>query len=103
MDRYPACKNYFNGKQDLKILSYGCSTGEEVLTLRRYFPTAQIIGTDIKNIALKNVEVFLLTIKLASFILHLVKSKSMDTSMQFSVWLFCNENLITLRKRYHLS
>jgi ubiquinone/menaquinone biosynthesis C-methylase UbiE len=53
MDRYPilfsACRDYFNGKQDLKILSYGCSTGEEVLTLRRYFPTAQIIGADINK------------------------------------------------------
>jgi hypothetical protein len=53
MDRYPAifsaCKNYFNGKQDLKILSYGCSTGEEVLTLRKYFPDAEIIGADINK------------------------------------------------------
>jgi len=53
MDRYPtifsACRDYFDGKQDLKILSYGCSTGEEVLTLRRYFPTAHIIGADINK------------------------------------------------------
>ncbi|MFN7250066.1 MAG: class I SAM-dependent methyltransferase [Anaerobacillus sp.] len=53
MDRYPAifsaCKNYFNGKQDLKILSYGCSTGEEVLTLRKYFPDAELIGADINK------------------------------------------------------
>jgi hypothetical protein len=53
MDRYPtifsACRDYFYGKQDLKILSYGCSTGEEVLTLRKYFPTAQIIGADINK------------------------------------------------------
>ncbi|SEC08196.1 class I SAM-dependent methyltransferase [Paenibacillus sp. GP183] len=53
MDRYPtifsACRDYFDGKQDLKILSYGCSTGEEVLTLRRYFPTAHIIGAEINK------------------------------------------------------
>jgi SAM-dependent methyltransferase len=53
MDRYPAifsaCRDYFTGKQNLKILSYGCSTGEEVLTLRKYFPTAQIIGADINK------------------------------------------------------
>ncbi|PLR68702.1 class I SAM-dependent methyltransferase [Bacillus sp. UMB0893] len=53
MDRYPtifsACRDYFDGKQDLKILSYGCSTGEEVLTLRRYFPNAHIIGADINK------------------------------------------------------
>ncbi|MGG7620247.1 hypothetical protein [Bacillus coreaensis] len=53
MDRYPkiftACQKYFEGKEDIKILSYGCSTGEEVLTLRRYFPNAQIIGVDINK------------------------------------------------------
>jgi hypothetical protein len=53
MNRYPtifsACRDYFEGKQDLKILSYGCSTGEEVLTLREYFPTANIIGAEINK------------------------------------------------------
>src|SRR5262245_47416128 len=46
MDRYPAvfsaCRNYFADRSNLKILSYECSTGEEVLTLRNYFPTAFI-------------------------------------------------------------
>jgi hypothetical protein len=53
MNRYPgifsACRNYFNGREDLKILSYGCSTGEEVLTLRQYFPTAFITGAEINK------------------------------------------------------
>ncbi|MGQ4665902.1 class I SAM-dependent methyltransferase [Metabacillus halosaccharovorans] len=53
MDRYPkifsACRDYFENKQDLKILSFGCSTDEEVLTLRRYFPNAQIVGADINK------------------------------------------------------
>lgn len=53
MNRYPeifaASKDYFNNKKELKILSYGCSTGEEVLTLRQYFPTAHIIGADINK------------------------------------------------------
>jgi hypothetical protein len=57
MDRYPnifsACREFFDEKKDLKILSYGCSTGEEVLTLRRYFPTAQIIGADINKHSLE--------------------------------------------------
>lgn len=30
-----------------KILSFGCSTGEEVFTLRQYFPEAEIVGIDI--------------------------------------------------------
>ncbi|PEQ95201.1 hypothetical protein CN481_04920 [Bacillus sp. AFS006103] len=53
MDRYPAifssCREYLADKQDVKILSYGCSTGEEVLTLRRYFPTAHIVGAEINK------------------------------------------------------
>ncbi|WP_216829019.1 class I SAM-dependent methyltransferase [Alkalihalobacterium elongatum] len=57
MNRYPeifsACKNYLKDKHDLKILSYGCSTGEEVLTLRNYFPTAQISGADVNKRSLK--------------------------------------------------
>ncbi|GFN32898.1 class I SAM-dependent methyltransferase [Paenibacillus xylaniclasticus] len=53
MDRYPdifsACRDYFKDKEHLNILSYGCSTGEEVLTLRKYFPNARIIGADINR------------------------------------------------------
>lgn len=51
MNRYPKifaeCRTYFEGKKDLTLLSYGCSTGEEVLTLRQYFPEAKIVGADI--------------------------------------------------------
>lgn len=52
-DRYPElfskCKELMNEKKDLKILSYGCSTGEEVFTLREYFPDAHILGVDINK------------------------------------------------------
>lgn len=51
MDRYPgifgACQEYFGVRDDLEILSYGCATGEEVITLREYFPSARIVGTEI--------------------------------------------------------
>jgi SAM-dependent methyltransferase len=30
-----------------RILSFGCSTGEELVTLRRYFPLAEIVGAEI--------------------------------------------------------
>lgn len=53
VDRYPAifaaCKRYFGDKADLNILSFGCSTGEEVLTLRHYFPSAIITGAEINT------------------------------------------------------
>jgi 2-polyprenyl-3-methyl-5-hydroxy-6-metoxy-1,4-benzoquinol methylase len=32
---------------DLRIMSFGCSRGDEVLTLRKYFPSAAIRGIDI--------------------------------------------------------
>jgi hypothetical protein len=53
MDRYPkifsASRDYFGARDGLRILSYGCSTGEEVLTLRSYFPEAFIVGTEINR------------------------------------------------------
>lgn len=58
MDRYPqifsACREFFDGNPAIRILSFGCSSGEEVITLRRYFPGAHIIGAEInpKNLAL---------------------------------------------------
>lgn len=57
MNRYPdifsECRQYFHNHSQLKILSFGCSTGEEVLTLRHYFPHAQIIGADVNKRSLK--------------------------------------------------
>jgi len=51
MDRYPvlfaACRERLGDSESLRLLSYGCSTGEEVFTLRRYFPNAHIIGVEI--------------------------------------------------------
>lgn len=56
-DRYPRIFSFIqaslNGTDSSCVLSYGCSTGEEVFTLRRYFPRAAITGIDInpRNIA----------------------------------------------------
>ncbi|GMK40287.1 hypothetical protein PCCS19_33430 [Paenibacillus sp. CCS19] len=57
MDRYPilftACRDYLNSsypsQEPLKLLSFGCSTGEEVLSLRQYFPNARIVGAEINR------------------------------------------------------
>jgi SAM-dependent methyltransferase len=35
-----------------RVLSFGCSTGEECVTLAEYFPAAQIVGTDINPVTL---------------------------------------------------
>lgn len=52
-DRYPriftyVCKRLSNIETP-RLLSYGCSTGEEVFSLRRYFPLAEIVGIDINS------------------------------------------------------
>ena len=53
MDRYPAifsiCRDYLSGRPNLRILSCGCATGEEVFTLRRYFPEAFLVGVEINR------------------------------------------------------
>jgi SAM-dependent methyltransferase len=38
--------------QAKRVLSFGCSTGEECVTLAEYFPKAQIVGTDINPVNL---------------------------------------------------
>lgn len=50
-DRYPElfaiCKEFFKDRENVKILSFGCSTGEEVYSIHSYLPKAAIIGADI--------------------------------------------------------
>jgi 2-polyprenyl-3-methyl-5-hydroxy-6-metoxy-1,4-benzoquinol methylase len=49
-DRYPSIfrfvRNEIGDGPRVRILSFGCSSGEEVFSLRRYFPEAQIVGID---------------------------------------------------------
>lgn len=51
VDRYPQifqyCQRLLEGHHNLNLLSFGCSTGEEAFTLRKYFPDARITGVDI--------------------------------------------------------
>jgi hypothetical protein len=56
MDRYPLLfsetKKYFLNHQknpSPKILSFGCSTGEEVFSLGEYFSAATIVGIDVNQ------------------------------------------------------
>jgi hypothetical protein len=53
MDRYPATFAFVHASlleiNGVRILSFGCSTGEEVFTLRGYFPEAEIVGLDINH------------------------------------------------------
>jgi len=57
-DRYPdifrEVRQRVADEPTIRILSFGCSTGEEVFALRRYFENSEIVGIDINpmNIAL---------------------------------------------------
>lgn len=57
MDRYPdlfsLAREILGDGPDIRLLSFGCATGEEVFSLRHYFPQATIRGIDInpRNIA----------------------------------------------------
>jgi hypothetical protein len=50
-DRYPRIFRFVRDRlgdaDHLRLLSFGCATGEEVFTLRRYFAAAAIAGIDI--------------------------------------------------------
>jgi hypothetical protein len=50
-DRYPLlferCRQHLADCSSPRILSFGCSTGEEVFTLAKYLPQAEIVGVDI--------------------------------------------------------
>ena len=50
-DRYPTIfafvREALGDGETPRLLSFGCATGEEVLSLRRYFPQAHLAGIDI--------------------------------------------------------
>lgn len=52
-DRYPdvfsACADFLGRESVSRILSFGCSTGEEVATLGSYMPKSEIVGLDINH------------------------------------------------------
>ncbi len=50
MDRHPDIFEFLKlqfGDKSIRILSFGCSTGEECFSLRKYLPNAHITGVDI--------------------------------------------------------
>lgn len=51
LDRYPEIFKFIslNFNNSKNILSFGCSSGEECFTLKKYFPEANITGVDINN------------------------------------------------------
>jgi SAM-dependent methyltransferase len=74
-DRYPLLFSFAREKlganPGVRVLSIGCSTGEEVFTLRRYLPTASITGLDINR---RNIEICKARLR-----------RSPDTGIEFNV------------------
>jgi hypothetical protein len=52
-DLFEICRDQLKDKINPRILSFGCSTGEEVFSLGEYLPGAKIIGADISNWCIK--------------------------------------------------
>ena len=51
-NRHPDIFNFLKEKykdKNIKILSFGCSTGEECVSLNKYLPNASILGVDINK------------------------------------------------------
>lgn len=57
-DRYPrlfaAARELLAGRNEPRLLSYGCASGEEAVSLRHYFPDARIIGAEINRHLLRS-------------------------------------------------
>ncbi len=57
INRYPSlftfAQSYFREHPNPKILSFGCSTGEEIATLADYIPQATFVGVDINTWCIK--------------------------------------------------
>jgi 2-polyprenyl-3-methyl-5-hydroxy-6-metoxy-1,4-benzoquinol methylase len=52
-DLFKMVQSHFEYQKNVKLLSFGCATGEEAQTLAQYLPQAHIIGTDINEWCLK--------------------------------------------------
>lgn len=97
-DRYPDIFSgikqiiEFDKKNDhnLNILSYGCSTGEEVKTLHeKYFPLAKITGTDIDNVSLEIAKRLLQKSNVSFKELNLVKQDNTKYDIIFCMSVLC--------------
>jgi SAM-dependent methyltransferase len=57
LDRYPVVFRYIQrqlgAERPVALLSFGCASGEEVFTLRRYFPNATVKGLDVDPIQIR--------------------------------------------------
>lgn len=88
-NRYPElfrqCQLYFENAVTPKILSFGCSTGEEVFTIGEYLPNALVFGVDINTWCIKQCKK---KYKNPRFIFNHSLAKEFDKSGDFDA-IFC--------------
>ena len=87
-DRYPLIFDTLTklvlDTDDTYILSFGCSTGEEVKTLRtKYYPKSIIVGVDIDNNIIKNLK----SSNRDSFIFYMTPSELKKSCFKFNIIL----------------
>lgn len=86
IDRYPEIFRYVRESVGdnvaVRVLSFGCATGEEVFTLRRYFSLATLAGIDINpwNIALCRLRRFISRAKKMTFAVGASTTREADLS-----------------------
>ena len=71
-----------------RILSFGCSTGEEVFTLRRYFPLSTIKGIDINPRSVRAAERQLKETRDPNIVFDVAASTSKEPSNRYNA-VFC--------------
>jgi SAM-dependent methyltransferase len=92
LDRYPQIfrfvQSVLGSDRSIKILSYGCSTGEEVFSLRQYFPQAIIKGIDINPANIADCRRRLQTASDANISFAIGRSSESELSHSFDA-IFC--------------
>jgi len=92
LDRYPQLFRFVReqiGDADgHQILSFGCSTGEEVFTLRRYFPLSNIKGIDINPRSVRSAQRRLKEVQDPKIVFDVATSTSREPSDRYNA-VFC--------------
>jgi SAM-dependent methyltransferase len=88
-DRYPEIfqqvREQIGDGADRRILSFGCATGEEVFSLRRYFPQATIVGLDINPYNISVCRSGLRKVKDARIVFSVAGSAANEASASYDV------------------
>lgn len=106
-DRYPwlfkAVQGALSDAADVRLLSFGCSRGDEVFSLRKYFPTAAIRGIDANpnNIAICTSRVKAAALEGASFKVGSSTESEPAASYDaiFCLAVLCHGELTNMRAR----